>query len=143
MKQPDFSNIHVVLVNTSHPGNIGAAARALKNMGIPNLRLVDPVDFPSDVARWRSASATDVLDRVEVFDDLEAAVADCGLVVGASARSRRMPWPMLDPRQCGEKMIAEVPKYPVALVFGRENNGLTNEELQLYVKNKVSKITKG
>lgn len=131
MKQPDFSNIHVVLVNTSHPGNIGAAARALKNMGIPNLRLVDPVDFPSDVARWRSASATDVLDRVEVFDDLEAAVADCGLVVGASARSRRMPWPMLDPRQCGRQVARDAVANKVALVFGREDKGLTNEELQL------------
>lgn len=131
MKQPDFSNIHVILVNTSHPGNIGAAARALKNMGIPNLRLVDPVDFPSDVARWRSASATDVLDRVEVFDDLEAAVADCGLVVGASARSRRMPWPMLNPRQCGRQVALDAVGNKVALVFGREDKGLTNEELQL------------
>lgn len=131
MKLPDFSNIHVILVNTSHPGNIGAAARALKNMGIPNLRLVDPVDFPSDVARWRSASATDVLDRVEVFEDLEAAVADCGLVIGASARSRRMPWPMLNPRQCGRQVAQDAVENKVALVFGREDKGLTNEELQL------------
>lgn len=131
MKLPDFSNIHVILVNTSHPGNIGAAARALKNMGIYNLRLVDPVEFPSDVARWRSASATDVLDRVEVFDDLEAAVADCGLVIGASARSRRMPWPMLNPRQCGRQVAQDAVDNKVALVFGREDKGLTNEELQL------------
>lgn len=131
MKLPDFSNIHVILVNTSHPGNIGAAARALKNMGISNLRLVDPVEFPSDVARWRSASATDVLDRVEVFDDLEAAVADCGLVIGASARSRRMPWPMLNPRQCGRQVAQDAVDNKVALVFGREDKGLTNEELQL------------
>lgn len=131
MKQPDFSNINVILVNTSHPGNIGAAARALKNMGIPNLRLVDPEEFPSDVARWRSASATDVLDRVKVFPDLEAAVADCGLVIGASARSRRMPWPMLDPRQCGRQVAQDAVDNKVALVFGREDKGLTNEELQL------------
>jgi len=131
LKQPDFSNINVILVNTSHPGNIGAAARALKNMGIPNLRLVDPEEFPSDVARWRSASATDILDRVKVFPDLESAVADCGLVIGASARSRRMPWPMLNPRQCGQQVALDAVDNKVALVFGREDKGLTNEELQL------------
>ena len=128
---PDFSNIHVVLVNTSHPGNIGAAARALKNMGIPHLRLVDPRDFPSDVALWRAASATDVLEQAQVFPDLQSAVADCGLVIGASARSRRMPWPVLSPRQCANHVVADAGNNRVALVFGREDSGLNNEELQL------------
>lgn len=133
---PDFSRIHIVLVNTSHPGNIGAAARALKNMGIPNLRLVDPQDYPSDVAIWRSASATDVLQRAEVFPTLTEAVADCAMVIGASARSRRMPWPMLTPRQCAMHVLAETQRAAseqggqIALVFGREDTGLTNEELQ-------------
>ncbi|ALO46688.1 RNA methyltransferase [Pseudohongiella spirulinae] len=131
MIRPDFSNIHVVLVNTSHPGNIGAAARALKNMGIPNLRLVDPRDYPSDVAVWRSASATDVLERAEVFPDLQAAVSDCALVIGASARSRKMPWPVLTPRQCANHVVADAGQSKVALVFGREDSGLNNEELQL------------
>ena len=103
----DLSRVHVVLVNTSHPGNIGAAARALKNMGIPNLRLVDPRDYPSDVALWRAVSATDVLERAKVFPTLVDAVADCSMVIGASARSRRMPWPMLSPRQCAIYVLAE------------------------------------
>ena len=131
MKIADFSNIHVVLVNTSHPGNIGAAARALKNMGIPNLRLVDPQDYPSDVAVWRSASATDILAQAQVYPDLQAAVADCSLVIGASARSRRMPWPVLSPRQCANHVVADAGEHKVALVFGREDSGLNNEELQL------------
>ncbi|MEC8859935.1 MAG: RNA methyltransferase [Pseudomonadota bacterium] len=131
MSLPEFSNIQVVLVNTSHPGNIGAAARALKNMGIPNLRLVDPRDYPSDTATWRAASATDVLERAEVFPDLQTAVADCGLVIGASARSRRMPWPVLSPRQCANHVAADAGRNKVALVFGREDSGLNNEELQL------------
>lgn len=128
---PDFNNIHIVLVNTSHPGNIGAAARALKNMGIPNLRLVDPQDYPSDVAIWRAASATDILQNASVYPTLDAAVADCGLVIGASARSRRMPWPVLSPRQCANHVVADAGLNKVALVFGREDTGLTNEELQL------------
>lgn len=132
----DLSRVHVVLVNTSHPGNIGAAARALKNMGIPNLRLVDPRDYPSDVALWRAVSATDVLERAKVFPTLVDAVADCSMVIGASARSRRMPWPMLSPRQCASHVLAEtlraaaVGEGQVALVFGREDTGLTNDELQ-------------
>jgi tRNA (cytidine32/uridine32-2'-O)-methyltransferase len=130
-KAPDFRNIHIVLVNTSHPGNIGAAARALKNMGIPNLRLVDPQDYPSDVATWRAASATDILQKAQTFPTLDAAVADCGLVIGASARSRRMPWPVLSPRQCANHVVADVSHNKVALVFGREDTGLSNEELQL------------
>jgi tRNA (cytidine32/uridine32-2'-O)-methyltransferase len=128
---PDFNNINIVLVNTSHPGNIGAAARALKNMGIPNLRLVDPQDYPSDVAIWRAASATDVLQNAGIYPTLDAAVADCGLVIGASARSRRMPWPVLSPRQCANHVVADASLNKVALVFGREDTGLTNEELQL------------
>lgn len=129
---PDFNNICVVLVQTSHPGNIGAAARALKNMGIPNLRLVDPrTAFPSDEATWRSASATDVLERATVFASMQDAVADCGLVIGTSARSRRMPWPVLTPRQCAGHVVQDAGRNRVALVFGREDVGLSNEELQL------------
>lgn len=128
---PYLSNVHVVLVNTSHPGNIGAAARALKNMGIPNLRLVDPQDYPNDVAIWRAASATDVLQSAQIYQTLEDAVGDCALVIGASARSRRMPWPVLSPRQCANHVVADAGEHKVALVFGREDTGLTNEELQL------------
>ncbi|AXR07292.1 tRNA (cytosine(32)/uridine(32)-2'-O)-methyltransferase TrmJ [Salinimonas sediminis] len=125
-----LENIRIVLVNTSHTGNIGSAARAMKTMGLSNLYLVDPVAPPDGKSSALAAGAGDVLANATTVATLEEAVADCGLVVGTSARSRTHSWPMLEPRGCGEKMIAEVANYPVALVFGRENNGLTNEELQ-------------
>jgi TrmH family RNA methyltransferase len=119
-----LQNIRVVLVNTSHAGNIGGAARAMKNMGLSRLVLVDPQDFPSPNAVARASGATDVLDSAQVVETLEEALVGCSLVFGTSARDRRIPWPLLDPREtgsaCGE----------VALVFGREYAGLTNEELQ-------------
>jgi len=126
----NLANVRIVLVNTSHPGNIGAAARAMKNMGLDRLTLVDPHEFPSDVATWRAVSAADILERAVVVPTLEEAIADCALVVAASARSRSMPWPMLDPRQCGERIAREAGKNQVALVFGREDKGLRNDELQ-------------
>ncbi len=125
-----LENIRIVLVNTSHTGNIGSAARAMKTMGLSSLVLVDPEQAPDGKASALAAGAGDVLGHAKTVATLEEAVADCGLVVGTSARSRTHSWPMLEPRECGEKLIQEVPKYPVALVFGRENNGLTNEELQ-------------
>jgi tRNA (cytidine32/uridine32-2'-O)-methyltransferase len=124
-----FANIRIVLVNTSHPGNIGGAARAMKNMGLSRLYLVSPQEYPSDKAVWRSAGATDVLDNAVVVETLDEAIAGCGLVVGTSARERRIPWPLLDPRKCGENVWAEAGKHEVAVVFGREDRGLTNEEL--------------
>lgn len=127
----EFDNIRIVLVNSSHPGNIGAAARAMKNMGLSQLVLVAPRDFPSPKAEWRAANAKDLLEQVTTVDSLEEAVADCGLVVGTSARERRIPWPLLTPRECGAKSLAEAPTHPVAIVFGREDRGLSNEELQL------------
>ena len=126
----DLSQIKVVLVNTSHPGNIGASARAMKNMGLQNLCLVQPRDFPSGVAVGRATSAVDLLENAQVFDNLEAAVADCGLVIGTSARSRKIPWPMLSPEQTATKVMAEIESNKIALVFGREDAGLNNEELQ-------------
>lgn len=125
-----LEKIKIVLVNTSHTGNIGSAARAMKTMGLSQLILVDPVDAPDGKASAMAAGAGDVLANAKTVATLEEAVADCGLVVGTSARSRTLPWPMLGPRECGEKMVAEAANYPVALVFGRENSGLTNEELQ-------------
>lgn len=125
-----LSDVRIVLVNTSHTGNIGSTARAMKTMGLSQLVLVDPVDEPDGKASALAAGAGDVLANAKIVSTLEEAVQDCGLVVGTSARSRTLPWPMLEPRDCGEKLISEVEKYPVALVFGRENNGLSNEELQ-------------
>lgn len=123
-------NARVVLVHTSHPGNIGAVARAMKNMGLKQLYLVRPKAFPHERAVWRSASAVDLLDNAVVVDTLEEAIADCGLVVGTSARGRRIPWPLVNPRVCAERVYPELSQHPVALVFGREDRGLTNEELQ-------------
>ena len=125
-----LDNIRVVLVNTSHPGNIGSAARAMKTMGIHDLVLVDPVEPPDGRATAMAAGAVDVLANLRIVGTLAEAVADCGLVIGSSARSRTLDWPMLDPRQAGAKSIAEASQHKVALVFGRERTGLTNDELQ-------------
>lgn len=124
------TQVKVVLVNTSHPGNIGATARAMKNMGLAQLALVQPEEFPSGVAVGRAASALDVLEQAQVVSTLEEAVADCGLVIGASARIRSIPWPMVDPGQCAQKVLEAAPANKVALVFGREDSGLNNDELQ-------------
>lgn len=128
---PLLDRVRIVLVNTSHPGNIGATARAMKNMGLKHLTLVDPMDFPSDVAVWRAVSGADILESATVVPTLEEAIAPCGLVIAASARSRRMPWPMMNPRECAEQVAREAGSNEVALVFGREDKGLKNEELQL------------
>ena len=127
----ELNNITVVLVNTSHPGNIGASARAMKNMGLSKLTLVQPQQFPSGVAVGRAVSAIEVLDEAVVVDSLAEAVKGCGLVIGASARSRKIPWPVLLPEECAEKIIQECNQNQTALVFGREDSGLTNDELQL------------
>ncbi len=122
-------NIRIVLVNTSHPGNIGGAARAMKNMALDQLYLVQPREFPASRAVWRAAGASDLLNKAKVFDCVDDAVRDCGLVIGTSARGRRIPWPIINPRDCGTKVWKESMHHPVALLFGREDRGLTNEEL--------------
>ena len=126
-----LDNIRVVLVNTSHPGNIGGAARAMKNMGLSRLVLVEPRDFPSPEAEARASGASDVLESAQVVATLEEALVGCTVVLGTSARDRSLPWPLVDPRECGEKVIAEAGQgKEIALVFGREHAGLTNDELQ-------------
>lgn len=125
-----FENIRMVMVNTSHPGNIGGAVRAMKNMGLSRLVLVEPKEYPSPKAVWRAANALDVLEKIEVVDTLDAAIADCSLVIGTSARERRIPWPLMTPRECGDRTWAESKTHEVAIVFGREDRGLTNDELQ-------------
>lgn len=129
--RPEFDRVRFVLVNTSHPGNIGAAARAIKNMGLSRLVLVEPRDFPSDQAVWRAAGALDVLEKAVVVETLDEAIADCRLVVGTSARGRRIPWPLFSPRECGDKVYSEAKnnEHDVAIIFGREDRGLTNDEL--------------
>lgn len=129
MTDNPLSNIRIVLVNTSHPGNIGGAARAMKNMGLTQLYLVSPKDYPADKAVWRAAGAMDVLDSAIVVETLDDAIGECGLVVGTSARERRIPWPLVTPRECGDRAVVEAQQHEVAIVFGREDRGLTNEEL--------------
>ena len=121
--------VRIVLVNTSHPGNIGGVARAMKNMGLTDLYLVSPADYPSDRAQWRAASALDILKSAKVVETLDDAIADCGLVIGTSARSRRIPWPLVTPRECADRSYHESKSHSVAIVFGREDRGLTNDEL--------------
>ncbi|OIQ26080.1 tRNA (cytosine(32)/uridine(32)-2'-O)-methyltransferase TrmJ [uncultured Vibrio sp.] len=125
-----LNNAKVVLVGTSHSGNIGSAARAMKVMGLSQLVLVDPQCDVDDQTLALAAGASDLVENAVIVDTLSQAVEDCGLVVGSSARSRTLEWPMLEPRECGEKFAIEGQNHPVALVFGRERTGLTNEELQ-------------
>ena len=125
-----LDNIRIVLVNTSHPGNIGGVARAMKNMGLSRLYLVAPRQYPDEQAEWRAASALDVLETAVVTETLEQAIGDCQFVVGTSARERRIPWPLLDPRGCAQRMAQASAGEQVAVLFGREDRGLTNEELK-------------
>lgn len=123
-------NIRIVLVETSHTGNMGSTARAMKTMGLSNLYLVNPLVKPDSQAISMSAGASDVIGNATIVDTLDEALAGCSLVIGTSARSRTLPWPMLEPRECGELSAKTAVTAPVALVFGRERVGLTNEELQ-------------
>ena len=125
-----FDKVSIVLVGTTHPGIIGATARAMKTMSQQNLRLVNPLHFPSAEASARAAGADDILAKSQQFSCLKEAVKDCDLVIGTSARVRGIPWPMLSPRKCAEK-ISEGSYSSVAIVFGKESSGLSNEELQL------------
>lgn len=125
-----LDNVSIVLVETSHPGNIGAAARAMKNMGLSRLVLVNPKRYPDPQAEWRAAAATDVLDNCRVCASLDEAIAGCHWVAGASGRARRIPWPVADPRSAAAKLLAEAEAGQVAVLFGREADGLSNEELQ-------------
>lgn len=125
-----FDKTRIVLVGTTHPGNIGAAARAMKTMSQSHLYLVSPKIFPSAEATARATGADDILANAKVVSSLKEAVSDCDLVIGTSARTRSIPWPMVSPRECAET-ISDNKYSSVAIVFGRENSGLSNEELEL------------
>ncbi len=124
-------SIRIVLVGTTHPGNIGAVARAMKNMGLSDLYLVNPKVFPHEDATARASGASDILDRAKVVDALDKALVDCVYVAGASARSRSINWPSMGPRDCAERMIRENASGDVACVFGPEKTGLHNDDLDL------------
>ncbi len=125
-----LDDIRIVLVETTHPGNIGAVARAMKTMSLSRLVLVRPEKFPSFDAERRATGAIDLLERAQVVDDLQAAIGDCRLVIGCSARVRSYPHAMLDPRQCATTLIEETAGgEPAALIFGPERTGLANDDL--------------
>jgi tRNA (cytidine32/uridine32-2'-O)-methyltransferase len=125
-----FNKTRIILVGTTHPGNIGAAARAMKTMSQDKLYLVTPKTFPSAEASARATGADDILANATVCSSLKEAISDCDLVIGTSARTRSIPWPMISPRECAQT-ISENKYSSVAIVFGRENSGLSNEELEL------------
>ena len=117
-----INNVRIVLVGTTHPGNIGAAARAMKTMAQDNLYLVNPKEFPSAAATARATGADDILANASMHDNLKSAISDCQMVITTSARTRSIPWPMVSPRECAEK-LADSNVGDVAIIFGRENSG--------------------
>ena len=123
-------SIRIVLVEPQHPGNIGAVARAMKNMGLHELHLVRPAQFPHAEAIARASGADDLLNAARVHETFDAAIADCGLVVGTSARRRHLPWELHEPRECSDRIVRASRAGGAAVVFGAERTGLTNEELQ-------------
>jgi TrmH family RNA methyltransferase len=121
--------VRIVLVDTSHPGNVGATARAMKTMGLAELALVRPKLFPSDEATARAAGADDILRDARVHATLGDAIADCGWVVGASARLRTVALPTVDPREAAHEIWRRLAANRVAVLLGPEQSGLTNDDL--------------
>lgn len=123
-------SIRFVLIETSHPGNVGAAARALKNMSLEELVLVRPARHPHPEASARASGAEDLLSRARVVDDLPAALADCTLVLATTSRERDQYFRVLDVREAAVHAVAQARLGPVAILFGSERAGLTNAELE-------------
>jgi tRNA (cytidine32/uridine32-2'-O)-methyltransferase len=124
-----LDKIRFVMVETTHPGNIGAVARAMKTMGLSRLHLVRPKSLPNAEAVARASGADDLLAGAQVHRDLPGALCGSRLVIGSSARLRSLEWPLLEPRECARRLLAEAGQSEVALVLGRESSGLTNDEL--------------
>jgi len=122
--------IRIVLVDTSHPGNIGASARAMKNMGLESLVLVRPVSHPDPESVARAAGAADVLAQARVARSVDETIGDCGLVLGTTARGRSAHWRELDAREGAAEIATAAAVRPVAVLFGGERNVLANEELE-------------
>jgi tRNA (cytidine32/uridine32-2'-O)-methyltransferase len=127
-----YQQVKIVLINTTHPGNVGATARAMKNMGFSRLSLVAPKTFPDPEADARASGAEDILARAEVVGSLDEALEGCHTVFGLSARARKIAWPLLNVREAAEQIanrLGETNDHQVAILFGQEQSGLTNEAL--------------
>jgi TrmH family RNA methyltransferase len=126
----DSPDIRIVLVAPSHPGNIGAAARAMKNMALGRLVLVSPRQFPDPEATARASGADDVLAGARVVSTLQDALSGCGYVAATTSRDRDQYFRVIDVRAAAERLVSEARRSPAAVVFGAERTGLTNEELE-------------
>ena len=129
MNDAILKNLRIVLVGTTHPGNIGAAARAMKTMGLSQLYLVDPKIYPSAEATSRAAGADDVLATAVVTNSLAEALVNTQTIYATTARTRSLTWPVSTPREAAEAIMPMLNSQQVAIIFGRENSGLTNEEV--------------
>ena len=130
--------VQIVLVETSHPGNIGSVARAMKNMGLANLALINPKKFPHQEATSLAGNATDVLENAKIFPSIQEAVKNSKAIYATSARDRTIEWPTLTARDAALEMQELVlNEIQVSILFGREDRGLTNEELQLANKHLI------
>ena len=123
-------NIRFVLMGTTHSGNIGAAARAMKTMGITDLALVKPEDFPSAQATSRASGADDLLFNADVCQTVDQAIKDSKLVIGTTARKRHLDIPVIDAREAASMLVKESQSHQVSLIFGKERYGMTNEEVE-------------
>ena len=130
--------VQIVLIETSHPGNIGSVARAMKNMGLSRLALINPKKFPHDEATALAGNAGDVLDKAQVFSSIEEAVKNSKIIFATSARERTIEWPVASAKDAAQE-INQLAKenIEVSILFGREDRGLTNEELQLSNKHLI------
>ena len=130
--------VQIVLIETSHPGNIGSVARAMKNMGLSRLALINPKKFPHDEATALAGNAGDVLEKAQVFSSIEEAVKNSKIIFATSARERTMEWPVASAKDAAQEInqLAEE-NIEVSILFGREDRGLTNEELQLSNKHLI------
>ena len=123
------SKIKFILFEPSHPGNVGAAARAIKTMGFDTLCLINPIEHPHPEARARSSGALDILLNAEVYGNLQDAIKDCGLIIGTTSRTRRISVPITNIREAAPSIVAEAKKKPVAVIFGPEKSGLINQQV--------------
>ena len=130
--------VQIVLVETSHPGNIGSVARAMKNMGLANLTLINPKNFPHQEAIALSGNAKDILENAKVLASIDEAVKNSKVIYATSARERTIEWPTLSVRDAAQEINQLISKeIKVSILFGREDRGLTNEELQLANKHLI------